>query len=106
MQNNSKFIPNIIATGCTCAGITNNWGEGSECKFYSGYDNDWYDGHWCYANVDTCPDAKAHAAPQHHDVPGYGASKAACGTGKYISAFKRGFVEFDIKIEIWNVLSF
>ena len=68
-----------MATGCTCAGKNNTWGEGSECKFYSGYGIDWYDGHWCYANVDTCPDAKAHP---DNNLPGYGASKVACVTGK------------------------
>ena len=70
-----------MAAGCTCAGKHNNHGEGSECNLYSGYQNAWYNGRWCYASVDTCPDAKAH--PSTH-VPGYGASKAACDTGKYI----------------------
>ena len=78
-------MPNIIATGCTCAGKGNKWGEGSECKFYSGYNDDWYDGRWCYANIDTCPDAKAHQEFAGYNLPGYGASKTACGKGIYIS---------------------
>ena len=83
LKNNSIFIRIIMATGCTCTGKNNIYGEGSECKFYSGYDDDWYTGRWCYANIDTCPDAKAHPASASQNVPGYGASKVACATGKY-----------------------
>ena len=79
-SNHSTIIPNLIDTGCKCAGKNNIYGDGSECKFYSGYTPDWYNGRWCYANVDTCPDAKAHP---DYNLPGYGASKAACGTGIY-----------------------
>ena len=82
--------------GCTCAGMSNKYGEGSECKMYSGYSDNWLNGRWCYANVDTCPDAKAHPASENHNVPGHGASKAACGLGKYIHIFglKRGYAIF------------
>ena len=73
-----------MTTGCTCAGISNTWNDGSECKVYTGYGDHWYDGEWCYANVDTCSDANNHPAQGNHNVPGYGASKAACGTGKYV----------------------
>ena len=63
------------------------YGEGSKCKLYSGYNDDWRNGHWCHANVDTCQDAKAHPAREVDNLPGYGASKAACGFGKYIHIF-------------------
>ena len=83
-QNHFEMIPNFIPTECTCAGKSNRWGEGSECKSYNGnYEGDWYNGTWCYANVENCSDAKAHPAGPFHNVTGYGASKAACGKGIY-----------------------
>ena len=90
-QNSTKIIPNYIATGCTCAGRSNKYGEGSECMLYSGYNDDWYNGRWCYANVDSCSDAKAHPASEVQNVPGFGASRAACVTGKYLHMIERGF---------------
>ena len=62
----------------------NKYGEGSECKLYSGYEDDWLNDQWCYADVLSCPDAKKHADDYGQD-PGYGASKAACQKGKYTS---------------------
>ena len=91
LKYSSKIIPNFIPTECSCAGKSNSYGDGSECKVYSGYDDGWQDGRWCYADVVTCPDAKEHAI-DYGQGPGYGASKAACSTGKYkdISGLKRG----------------
>ena len=78
----NKIIPNFIARKCTCAGKSNNYGEGAECKEYSGYTNDWRNGRWCYADVEACPDAKDHPSNSN---PGYGASRAACLIGISLS---------------------
>ena len=81
------MTPNFIFTECTCAGKSNRWGEGSECKSHNGNyedEDDWYNGVWCYANVESCLDAKAHPAYADHKVTGYGASKAACDISNYI----------------------
>ena len=74
-------ISNFLSIGCTCVGKSNGYGEGSECKFYSGYGDDWYNGVWCYSNVANCPDAKAHPSEK---LLGYGSSRAACVKGKCI----------------------
>ena len=65
----------LLRAGCTCAGKKNKYGEGGSCAAYSGYGDPWFNGRWCYADVTTCADAKAHAT---NHVPGYGASKEAC----------------------------
>ena len=64
-----------------CAGKSNEHGEGSECKFYSGYRDDWYNGVWCYSDVENCLDAEANPSKA---LPGYGGSRAACVKGKCI----------------------
>ena len=78
-------ISDSLSIGCTCAGKSNYFGDGSECKLYSGYSGDWYNGVWCYADVETCSDAKAHPAGMDMDMDmepaGYGASRAACLKG-------------------------
>ena len=56
------------------------YGDGSECKEYSGYEKDWFNGRWCYADVETCLDAKEHAG----NGSSYGASRAACIIGIYV----------------------
>ena len=74
----------MILLECKCAGKSNKYDEGSECNEYSGYEDDWYNGYWCFADVKTCSDAKAHPASEVQNVPGFGASKAACASGMYI----------------------
>ena len=83
MQSSSKTIPNFILTVCSCDGKSNKYGEGSECKLYSGYDDDWHNGGWCYADIKTCGDAKEHTNNYGQDT-GYGASRYACNRGIYI----------------------
>ena len=76
--------------GCTCAVKNNKYGEGSECNLYSGYDDEWNNGIWCYADVESCADAKEHPS---NLIPGYGISKAACSgkvmRKKYISGSEK-----------------
>ena len=85
-QNYLKLptISNFLSIGCTCAGISNKYGEGSECKLYSEYDKDWYNGVWCYSDVANCPDAEANRVLSEPELSGYGASRAACVKGKYM----------------------
>ena len=63
---------------CVCAGISNKYNDGAECKLYSGYDREWNNGVWCYASTAVCPDAKEHT---DESVPGYGPSRSACSSG-------------------------
>ena len=67
-----------IGAACTCSGNVNEFGEGGSCAEYSGYGDAWFNGGWCYADVTTCADAKAHPASATLNLPGYGASRAAC----------------------------
>ena len=94
---NSKTVPNFLLAECRCAGKSNMWGEGSKCRWYNNHEDNWYNGLWCYADVETCSDAKAHPALESHNVHGYGASRAACPIGIY---------KYDIRtlITIWNCL--
>ena len=71
-----------ISDICTCAGKKNNYGEGGECDHYTGYEDEWYNGAWCYADTATCSDAREHPAGAKHELPGYGASRLACNLGK------------------------
>ena len=71
----------FIADDCICSGKANEYDEGSECGTYEGYDDEWYNGVWCYAATDTCSDAREHP---DDNISGYGASHAACNKGKYI----------------------
>ena len=68
-----------IADVCKCAGISNEYNEGSVCKNYSGYEDEWYNGRWCYAKFATCSDAREHPDA---GVLGFGASRIACRSGK------------------------
>ena len=68
-----------IADVCKCAGISNEYNEGSVCKKYSGYEDEWYNGRWCYAKFATCSDAREHPDA---GVLGFGASRIACKSGK------------------------
>ena len=96
---NSLVILCLIPIECTCAGKGNKYGEGSECKEYGGYEDDWYNGRWCYADVKTCPDAKAHPASASQNIPGYGASKVACGEGNSYICTRAQRIESNI----WHV---
>ena len=71
----------FIADLCKCTGKSNAANEGSKCDDYSGYNNDWLNGRWCYAETSTCPDARAHPST-HPDLTGFGASRKACMPGK------------------------
>ena len=67
------------STGCTCVGKNNTGGEGATCKVYSKYGDEWMNGVWCYADIKTCADARAHRHPG--SVPaGAGPSRAACAS--------------------------
>jgi len=79
----ASIIPTQSSTNdnCICAGKSNEYGEGSECANYEGYNDDWYNGKWCYAATDTCSDANDHADQDHGQESGYGASRAACDQG-------------------------
>ena len=61
---------------CVCAGKQNKFNEGGKCAPYSGYSNERLNGVWCYADVNTCADARANPGA----LPGYGTSLAACKT--------------------------
>jgi len=76
----ASIIPTQSSTNdnCICAGKANEYDEGSECANYEGYDDEWYNGVWCYAATDTCSDAREH---QDDNISGYGASHAACDKG-------------------------
>ena len=63
---------------CTCNGKMNKHGEGASCKPHSGYRDGWYNSVWCYADVNTCPDAKLRPILDSSDSAKYGASKEAC----------------------------
>jgi len=79
----ASIIPTQSSTNdnCICAGKSNEYDEGSECANYEGYNDDWYNGKWCYAATDTCSDANDHADQDHGQESGYGASRAACDQG-------------------------
>ena len=78
-SHRKRFNIQIIAPArCSCAGMTNEYGEGSECKEYSGYEEDWYNGRWCFAPFEACSDATEHPLAS---IPGIGASKMACTIG-------------------------
>ena len=64
---------------CTCAGVQNEYNEGSECRVYSDYTDEWYNGEWCFANTSKCSDASEYP---HNSIPGLGASRHACQSGK------------------------
>ena len=65
----------LAGDNCTCAGKHNKYKEGGRCATYRGYSDTWNNGVWCFADMNTCADAKAHP---HKTVPGFGASRAAC----------------------------
>ena len=66
---------------CTCAGINNEWGEGAECEFYSGYKQEFLNSKWCYAETTSCIDAtsiKQSYEYYYMDEGRFGASQKAC----------------------------
>ena len=72
----------IIATEeCTCAGKKNEYNEGAECANYSEYSDPWLNGVWCYADITTCSDARAHEDTASEELKGYAASRDACVSG-------------------------
>ena len=74
----------FIADNCICSGKANKYDEGSKCANYEDYEDEWYNGEWCYAATDTCSDASAHADDNGQES-GYGASHAACSQGKVVA---------------------
>jgi len=76
----ASIIPTQSSTNdnCICSGKENEYEEGSECSNYEGYEDEWYNGVWCYAATDSCSDARDHA---DDNLSGYGASRAACNDG-------------------------
>ena len=69
-----------VDPNCTCAGVENNWGDGSECKFYTGYKNELLNSVWCYAETTTCSDATTvKYKPNLYVNEGrFGPSQSAC----------------------------
>ena len=82
-----------------CAGKSNKHGEGSQCKEYSGYQVDWLNGQWCYADVEACSDAKDHPSKS---VPGYGASRVACTMGNYIYTYLEN-IYYNITLHVFKI---
>ena len=77
----TKFVNLLFIDMCTCVGRSNTYNEGSECLDYSGYQDEWYNGVWCYAETATCSDARTHPSDT---LPGLGASHLACDSGKLL----------------------
>ena len=80
----------IVIENCTCVGRNNKWGEGAECKIYSGYtDDEFLNSKWCYAETASCADAaSAKYIPSYYlDNGRFGPSQTSCfkGTGNIIS---------------------
>ena len=66
---------------CTCAGVSNKWGEGAECKIYSGYPHEFLNSKWCYVETTSCIDAtsiKQSYTKAYIDEGRFGASQKAC----------------------------
>ena len=74
----------FITDMCICAGKNNEYNEGQICANYEDYEDEWYNGVWCYADTEKCMDAKAHP---DSDVPGFGASRDACIGGKNLNKY-------------------
>ena len=74
---------------CTCAGVNNTWGEGDECKVYSGYPLEFLNSKWCYAETTSCTDATSieYVTNYYVDEGRFGASHRAClkDAGKRLS---------------------
>ena len=64
----------FYADNCKCAGIPNTYGDGSICKPYKGYTQDFLNDIWCIAETDTCKEASEHGLHYGH----YGPSQKAC----------------------------
>ena len=71
---------------CTCVGVNNEWGEGAECKVYSGYPQEFLNSKWCYAETTSCIDATSvkYSKNKYVDEGRFGGSQKAClkDTGK------------------------
>ena len=79
----------VVIENCTCVGVNNEWGEGSECKIYSGYPQEFLNSKWCYAETTSCADAASleYDPAIHPDNGRFGPSQTSCfkGTGNIIS---------------------
>ena len=67
---NIDFLDN-----CKCAGITNEFEEGAECKVYHNYKDEYFNGVWCYAETEMCKEATEHNMIKSGR---YGPSRSAC----------------------------
>ena len=65
----------FFTDNCTCTGVSNLYGEGSECEFVSDSSDPYLNGVWCFAETATCREAKFHA---NFDTARYGPSRTAC----------------------------
>ena len=65
---------------CTCAGVKNRFGDGEKCKKYIGYENEYLNSVWCYAETSTCRDATYSDVESIYGVEQgrFGASREAC----------------------------
>ena len=77
---------------CTCAGVSNRWGHGAECKINSGYPLEFLNSKWCYAETTSCIDAtsiKQGYTSVYMDEGRFGASQKAClkDSGKTLSKY-------------------
>ena len=50
-------IKHYLIENCTCSGVKNKWGDGAECKLYSGYQSEFMNSIWCNAETTKCEDA-------------------------------------------------
>jgi len=97
-----------LATKCKCAGKSNLYGHGFDCRYYkNAYADDEYNGMWCYASIEECSDARANPDP---GMPGFGASKIPCAShnfelqqccGMYYNSFQLAEIPDDW-VSIWN----
>ena len=78
MINNGSFF--VLTENCSCAGVANEWKEGAECNVYSGYEDEFMNSKWCYAETTTCPDATNATDGYESSLEEgrYGPSQSAC----------------------------
>ena len=84
-MNDRTFLmmsPNYFlhSENCTCTGIKNEWGQGAECKIKRGYEDEFMNSRWCYAETTKCRDATnaEYRKKFYVDKGRYGPSQSAC----------------------------
>ena len=87
-------IHEFVSDICKCFGKGDLWNNGAECQLeksmYMNNSNEYNNRMWCYAEIATCSDARAHPT----DNEEYGISYKACEIGKrrgnvYLSKLER-----------------